>query len=68
MVCSGDVLFPFDPSLQKGAIDLASVPVQRYPGSGPRIEEEYALDEHGLVAVTIRNLDANYQRVYTVGG
>jgi molecular chaperone DnaK (HSP70) len=65
-VLSGDVLFPFDPSLCKGAQDLASVPIQR--GDRQRhIEEEYTLDENGMVAVTIRNLDANYQRVFQLG-
>jgi molecular chaperone DnaK (HSP70) len=68
MVLSGDVFFPFDASLREGSLDLAAVPVRRTPHSGPRIEEEYALDEHGTVAVTIRNLDADYQRVYRVGG
>jgi molecular chaperone DnaK (HSP70) len=68
MVLSGDVFFPFDASLREGSLDLAAVPVRRIPHSGPRIEEEYALDEHGTVAVTIRNLDADYQRVYRVGG
>jgi molecular chaperone DnaK (HSP70) len=68
MVLSGDVFFPFDPSLREGSLDLAAVPVRRIHDSGPRIEEEYVLDEHGTVAVTIRNLDADYQRVYRVGG
>jgi molecular chaperone DnaK (HSP70) len=62
-VLSGDVLFPFDPSLCQRAEDLASVPIERNE-RGRRIEEEYTLDEHGMVAVTIRNLDADYQRVF----
>jgi molecular chaperone DnaK (HSP70) len=61
-VLSGDVLFPFDPSLCKDE-DLASVPIKRND-RGRRIEKEYTLDEHGMVAVTIRNLDADYQRVF----
>jgi molecular chaperone DnaK (HSP70) len=65
-VLSGDVLFPFDPALCDRADDLASVPVQRSE-RGPRIEEEYTLDEHGIVAVTIRNLDADYQRSFHLG-
>ena len=64
---SGDVLFPFDPSLGEGSTDIAAVPVQRMRDLGPHIEEEYALDENGMVAVTIRNLDSGYQRVYRVG-
>jgi molecular chaperone DnaK (HSP70) len=65
-ILSGDVLFPFDPALCESTQDLASVPVQRRE-RGPRIEEEYTLDEHGIVAVTIRNLDADYQRVFHLG-
>jgi molecular chaperone DnaK (HSP70) len=65
-VLSGDVLFPFDPSLCEDTRDLESVPVQRNDRAR-RIEEEYTLDEHGMVAVTIRNLDADYQRVFHLG-
>ncbi|MBX3207930.1 MAG: Hsp70 family protein [Labilithrix sp.] len=66
MVFSGDVLFPFEPRL--GDRDLSAVRVERTSGeSGPRIEEEYVLDEHGLVAVTIKNLDAGFERVFQLG-
>jgi molecular chaperone DnaK (HSP70) len=68
VVPSGDVFFPFDATLREEALDLAAVPVQRTVGRGPHIEEEYTLDEHGMVAVTIRNIDADYQRVYRIGG
>ena len=68
VVPSGDVLFPFDASLREQGLDLARVPVRRTADRGPRIEEEYTLDEHGMVAVTIRNLDADYQRVYRIAG
>jgi molecular chaperone DnaK (HSP70) len=64
---SGDVLFPFDPALRETQLDLTAVPVRRIDGPGPRIEEEYTLDEHGIVGVTIRNLDYHYQRAYQVG-
>jgi molecular chaperone DnaK (HSP70) len=67
VVPTGDVLFPFDASLRENGLDLAKVPVERTQDGGPRIEEEYILDEHGMVAVTIRNLDADYQRVYRIG-
>jgi molecular chaperone DnaK (HSP70) len=67
MVLSGDVLFPFDPELRETSLDLSAVPVQRTQNGGPRIEEHYTLDEHGTIAVTIRNLDADYQRVYRLG-
>jgi molecular chaperone DnaK (HSP70) len=65
-VVSGDVLFPFDPSLCEAIENLASVPIERN-SRGRRIEEEYTLDEHGTVAVTIRNLDADYQQVFRLG-
>jgi len=66
MMMSGDVLFPFDPSLD-AAVDLSTVPVQRIGAKGPRIEEEYSLDEHGIVAITIKNVDAGFERVYRLG-
>jgi molecular chaperone DnaK (HSP70) len=67
MVVSGDVLFPFDASLRKTS-DLAEVPVQRSTGGGPRIEEEYSLDEHGIIGITIRDVDGGFERSYTLGG
>ena len=66
MMVSGDVLFPFDPGLDAAA-DLSAVPVQRMGARGPRIEEEYSLDEHGIVAITIKNVDAGFQRAYRLG-
>jgi len=68
MTVSGDVLFPFDPSLGAER-DLTAVPVERASASakGPRIEEEYSLDEHGIVSVTIRNLDAGFAREFRLG-
>lgn len=65
MVVSGDVLFPFEASL--GDRDLAGVAVERIADAGPRIEEEYLLDEHGIVAVKIRHLDAGFERVFRLG-
>jgi molecular chaperone DnaK (HSP70) len=66
MVFSGDVLFPFEARL--GDRDLSGIRVERMAGeSGPRIEEEYVLDEHGIVAVTIKNLDAGFERVFQLG-
>jgi molecular chaperone DnaK (HSP70) len=66
MMVSGDVLFPFDPLLD-AAVDLSTVLVQRMGAKGPRIEEEYSLDEHGIVAITIKNVDAGFERVYRLG-
>jgi molecular chaperone DnaK (HSP70) len=66
MVFSGDVLFPFASSLGDG--DLSGIRVERIgPAEGPRIEEEYRLDENGIVAVTIKNLDAGFERVFQLG-
>lgn len=64
MMVSGDILFPFDPALE--ADDLRTVEVQRVT-RGPRIEEEYSLDENGIVAITIKNVDAGFSRVYRLG-
>jgi molecular chaperone DnaK (HSP70) len=65
MTVSGDVLFPFDARLGELS-DLRAVPIERI-GDGPRIEEEYSLDENGIVAVTIRNVDLGYERAYRIG-
>lgn len=65
MVFSGDVLFPFEPRL--GDRDLSGIRIERVEKDGPRIEEEYLLDEHGIVAVTIKNLDAGFERVFQLG-
>ncbi|HKA86664.1 MAG TPA: Hsp70 family protein [Haliangiales bacterium] len=62
---SGDVLFPFDPGL-RGADRLAEVPVRRLD-RGPLIREEYAVDQNGIVAVTITDLDSGYRRGYRIG-
>lgn len=65
MMISGDVLFPFDASLKERA--LGDVAVERLRAKGPRIAEEYALDPHGIVAVTIKNLDTGLERVFHLG-
>jgi molecular chaperone DnaK (HSP70) len=65
MTLYGDVHFPFEARLADA--DVASVPVERRPGDGPRIEERYSLDERGVVVVVIRNLDAGYERSYRLG-
>jgi hypothetical protein len=47
---------------------LTEVAVDRTPAaSAQEIEEEYACDSAGAVAVTIRNLTANYGREYRLG-
>jgi len=69
MVLSGNVLFPFEKQLTS-AKSLEGIRVERVDGfesHGPTIEEEYLLDEHGIVAVTIKNVDAGFERVFRLG-
>jgi molecular chaperone DnaK (HSP70) len=69
MTMSGDVLFPFDARLGGESLERLRVERLRVDAeAGPRIEEEYALDENGMVAITIRNLDVGYERVFRFGG
>jgi len=66
MALYGDVYFPFDPTL-RAKDDLVSVPVERRGDEGPRIFEEYLLDENGIVDVVIRDMDSGYERSYRLG-
>jgi molecular chaperone DnaK (HSP70) len=62
-----EIQFPFDPALA-GVAALEPVAVERSPAVGAQeIEEGYACDATGAVAVTIRNLTANYDREYRLG-
>jgi molecular chaperone DnaK (HSP70) len=67
MLPFGDVVFPFDPALRAGQGELRAVEVERRDAGGPEIEEEYALDENGIVEVTIRDLGSDYARSYRLG-
>ena len=67
MSLCGDVLFPFD-ALLSGEKDLSAVPIERRGEQGPRIVEEYSLDDNGIVRVVIRNADSGYERTYRLGG
>jgi molecular chaperone DnaK (HSP70) len=67
MSLCGDVLFPFEPRLS-GEKDLSAVPIERRRGEGPRIVEEYSLDDNGIVHLVIRNADSGYERTYRLGG
>lgn len=62
-----DVFFAFDRGLRQGSADLAGVAVQRLIGEGPLIQEQYAVTPHGIVEVTISDLETGYARVYQVG-
>lgn len=61
-----EVLFPFDPRLRDGAIDLRAVPVERLPADGPEIEERYAVLPTGVVELTIRDVQSGYTRASRV--
>jgi molecular chaperone DnaK (HSP70) len=63
MALYDDVYFPFDPAL-RSAGDLAAVPVERRDRGGPSVEEQYSLDDKGVVEVAIRDLDAGYERTF----
>jgi len=62
-----DVLFPFDRAVRHLGSELAEIPVRRLQGEGPLIQEEYAITPHGLVRVTITDLETGYQRAFDVG-
>ena len=62
----GDVLFPFDRGVRDRR-DLTGVPVRRLPHEGPLIQEEYAVTTHGIVRVTITDLESGFARAYDVG-
>ena len=66
MALFADVYFPFDQRL-RGAGDLATVPVERRGEEGPRIHEQYCLDDSGMVEVTIRDVDSGFERSYRLG-
>jgi molecular chaperone DnaK (HSP70) len=64
MASFADVYFPFDTKLRERKAELAQVSVQRFDDGGPLIRESYAVDGHGIVEVTIANLDDHYERSY----
>jgi molecular chaperone DnaK (HSP70) len=62
-----EVWFPLDPALEPVS-DLARAPVARSEAAASQqIEEHYACQATGTLAVTIRNLTARYAREYTLG-
>ena len=64
----GDLVFPFDPALQAAAddLDLRSLPVHR-TDHGPLVEERYTVDPHGIVTVSVTDLDTGYRLSRTLG-
>ena len=62
-----DVLFPFDSKLRGGGVDLAGIAVRRLDRDGPIVEESYAVDAHGMVEVTITDVDSGFARTHLLG-
>lgn len=60
LVPFGELLFAFDPALQGAG--LAGVPIAR-TDHAPLIEETYHIDPHGIVHVTITDLDTGHAQV-----
>ncbi|PID96247.1 MAG: chaperone HscA [Actinomycetales bacterium] len=44
---------------------LSGIPVERRD-DGPLVEESYTVDEHGIIEVTLRDLDTGYEQVCAV--
>ncbi len=63
----GDILFPFDRELRARGDELSRVAVQRTPGEGPVIEEQYSVDPNGIVHVAIVDLENGYRREFQLG-
>jgi molecular chaperone DnaK (HSP70) len=61
-----EVRFAFEAALRGKA--LGPVPIVRRIAPGPLISERYSVDEHGLVTVTITDLDSGYQATHALGG
>lgn len=62
-----DVLFPFDPALRFEGMRLGEVPVRRLVREGPLIQEKYSVTAHGLVKVTITDLETGFERAFHMG-
>ena len=63
----GQILFPFDPHLQRHS-DLITQPVRRHPGQdGQSIREEYTCDASGNLRVKISAHPAGYSSEFSIG-
>jgi molecular chaperone DnaK (HSP70) len=61
-----EAIFPLDPRLA-GSTRLATVPVKAEPSVGEyEVEEEYRCNAAGIVEVTLRHLQAGYERRFKV--
>ncbi len=65
LVPFAEVLFAFDPALRTQK-DLRAVPVERR-SAGPHVEERYLIDAHGIVEVSIADLDTGYEVRHRIG-
>jgi hypothetical protein len=61
-----DVIVPFTTELQEVGVDLTAVEVIRTP-EAHLIEESYVVDQHGIVSVTITDLDTGYRHTHQLG-
>ncbi|MEL4359351.1 MULTISPECIES: Hsp70 family protein [unclassified Luteococcus] len=61
----GEMVFGFEASLQDAA-DLSTVPVRRLD-HGPLVEETYTIDPHGIITVTITDLDTGHSLSNSLG-
>ncbi len=61
-----EIRFPFDMALRERA-DLSAVPVVRFAGAGPWIEERYACTAEGTFSVTLTCLDDGWSHRYDLG-
>ena len=64
----GELVFPFDPALQGlgDGVDLRDLPVHRTE-DGPLVEERYTVDPHGIVTVSVTDLDTGHRVSRTLG-
>lgn len=66
-----NVVFPFDAALQEtetaqpGAAEKTQVVRTEH---GPMVEEKYTIDQHGIVSVTLTDLDSGFTRNYELHG
>lgn len=65
LVPFAEVVFPFDPLLQDGR-DLGDAEVSPRP-DGPWVEERYRVDPHGIVELSITDLDTGYRQEHALG-
>jgi molecular chaperone DnaK (HSP70) len=62
-----DLLFAFDPGLRAAPEGKLAGAVRRLDRRGPLVEERYAVDAHGIVEITIRDLDTGYAKTQRLG-